>query len=71
MAQFTYTTIQQVATIAQRNAVYTDKIPSVLAHLVGLDITLMSLSWDPATKLITVVLDKAISQEQLDHLGLR
>jgi hypothetical protein len=69
MAQFTYTYSQQVATAAARHAAYTDKLPSLLVHLDALGINLLDLSWDSTTKIVTVVLDTALTAAQLTHLG--
>ncbi len=69
MANSTYVYSQQVATVAARHAAYTDKMPSLLCHLDALGITLISMSWDSTTKLITVVVDTALSAAQLTHLG--
>jgi hypothetical protein len=71
VAQFTYVTTQQVGTVAARHSAYTDKIPSFLIHLDALGVTLLSLSWDPATKLVTVTIDTALTPEQLIHLGFQ
>jgi hypothetical protein len=49
VAQFTYTSLQQVATPAARVVAYTDtdRLPSVLTHLAALGINLLAAG-DPA-----------------------
>jgi hypothetical protein len=71
VAQFTYTSLQQVATPAARVVAYTDRLPSLLTHLAALGINLLSLSWDPTSKLVTVIIDTSLSAEQLAHLGFQ